>query len=147
MLTDPLKNKFKKCVLKFYPEDMKNSISKAEEKLNEIRNHPSITFFKSYPDYCDKIRGNRIHFNIILKSSQYKVLLKKYNNLGKEKDPTCFLYMKDIEDTSTFIAFIEYCTFRERTNWYNYLKSQQSSICFDDVDTDSSVIGIIDIPC
>lgn len=130
--TDPLKCKFKKCVLKFYPKELKDNPDNAFEKLMEVKKFPGITYFRYWFDYCPKL--NHIHFNILLKSTQYKKLLEHYTNKGIEKDRTCHLYMEDIPSTDRFIDFIEYCSFRERTNWYNYKQSEKYKVVFDTTD-------------
>lgn len=129
---DPLKQKFKKCVLKFYPKEIKDNYDNALKKLEEVKSFPGITYFKSYNDYCPKL--NHIHFNIILKSTQYKKLMEKYKMKGPDKDVTCHLHVEDIWSTDSFIEWVEYCTFRERTNWYHYVNAlmpREPNIVFD----------------
>lgn len=134
-MIDPNKYKFKKCVLKFYDPIYKDNIISAENILDELRNHSSISFFHSWKDYEPVLV--HIHFNIILRSTSYKQLLEKFTNSGPAKDPRCYLYMKDIEDTPAFIAFIEYSSFRERTNWYRYTENQR--LIMDTEDTCSAL--------
>lgn len=133
--TDPLKLKFKKCTLKFYSAELKDNLYNATKKLHEVKAFEGITYFRYWLDYGFK--NTHIHMNIVLKSTQYKKLLEKYKMKGPDKDVSCYLHMEDLNTSDQFIDWIEYCTFRERTNWYKYCESQKK-LTFEDNDSSTS---------
>lgn len=116
----------KKAVLKFYGEDRHDSVF-VFAKLHEFRTQYKniLKYFISYMDYHPKVG---IHVNLHIVSTNYSILRNRYTNAGEKKDPSLFLWMKDIEDYEELHSWIKYCIERDNNNWRYFLPNVPNEI-------------------
>lgn len=110
-----LKGRFKKATLKFYDPVLRHDWEHCQMRLREeLLKEKSINYQYYWRDY-DKHIG--YHFNMIIKSNNYKYLRMRYTDKSSEKIEGLYLWMEDIAHTDAFCQWICYCHMREETNF------------------------------
>lgn len=119
-MSDPLKNKFKYFTFKLYDKELRHDQTYFDEQYKKLAEHPDITLIDSYLDYCCHVG---IHRNGVFRSTSYKNISKMFTQ-KTTKINGVYLHFGDLPTYKDYNKWLQYCFFRQETNFKRYLPKE-----------------------